>query len=248
MPYKIQNFNEELMNFIRAGSRSNEYKNLVEQVLSIIYELNLDKNSNILDIGAGKIAPISKGIIKVLPDIKVTCVDLLKNIVELEPNITWVQTDMIEDELDLGQFDALFWISPYLGEAWFDGSFENIIAKLAKNLKPNGLFMFDMFDFQSLAVGTKVENTVKRDGFANHAIFIKSSSDIYGGKRIFENGKEMDLIWKVFTDQELENIFKHAGLKLKKRLHSFGESLPDNIKQMISYQNSKRDIYIFEKN
>ena len=248
MPYRIQDFNEELINFIRTGHRSLEYRNIVEQVLSVIIELGLGDDSKVLDIGAGVLAPISKGIIKVLPEIKITCLDELKNIVELEPNISWIQTNMLHAELNLGQFDALFWISPYLGKAWFDGSFESLVVKLAKNLKPNGLFMFDTFEYQSLEVGAVIEKTVKNGKFNSKTIFTKSAPDIYEGKRVFESGKEMDLIWKVFTDQELENIFQQAGLRLKKRLHAFGENLTKNIKELIDYKNSARNIYIFEKN
>ena len=243
MSYQIQNFDEELVNFIRTGAGSPYYGNLSEQVIGVIYELGFDSDSKVLDIGAGNTASITKGIVKVLPQIEITCVDELINIVELESNISWIQTDMMQDDLVLGQFDAIFWIAPYLGDSWFDGSFEKLVHKLGKNLKPQGLFMLDMFNFQNLEIGFSIEKQAKN----NTTTFIKSSTDKYEGKRTFLDGKTMDLIWKVFTDQELESIFKQSGFKLKKRLHSFGENLPENIKKMINYQKIPRNIYIFEK-
>lgn len=239
----LENLTRDTVMVIRTIPKSPEYINLSEQVFSVLNELSITNESKVLDIGCGKFASISRGLDILVPGCKITAIDIFDDPMDLPPNIKWIKSDMFDEKLELELFDAMFWISPYIGNSWFDGSFEKIIDKFGKNLKPGGKFMLDMFDFAFIEIG----DTREKITYNAKTEYKKSASNIYSGTKTFLNGKVYDLIWRVFSQDELEEIFKIAGFRLLSRLKSFGENLPVNIKEMVGYREILRDIYLFEK-
>ena len=239
----LDNLTSDTVMVIRTIPRSPEYFNLTEQAISVLNELNITDESKVLDIGCGKIASISRGLNILAPGCKITALDTFDDPLDLPANVKWIKCDMFDEKLELELFDAMFWISPYIGNSWFDGSFEKIVQRFGENLKPGGKFMLDLFDFAFIEIG---ETNVKITYNAKTE-YTKSAINIYSGTKTFLNGKVYDLIWRVFSQPELEEIFKSAGFKLTGRLKSFGENLPLNIKEMVGYREILRDIYLFEK-
>jgi|GEM_PF-6352974 len=219
------------------------YSNLAEQVLCIEAELQIDKTSLVLDIGAGN-GNIANGLTSI-SKCQILAVDTDKS-PKLNSHICWIQTDFLQKIPVLRELDAAYWVAPYIGDGWFDGSFERLIKEFGMNIKPGGRFLIDLFNFAHKEIGKQKE--IIEPHMGGRAWYKRTSIDKYEGRRIFDNGSQDHvLIWRIFEQSELIDIFKEAGFKLVHKLDSFGSNLSSETQRVIDYKKYKRDIYIFEK-
>jgi SAM-dependent methyltransferase len=193
------------------------YHSPADQVEFLKRVLNIKPDSKGLDIGCGagaqlellqKYCPETHGI----------------DIIEYTPGlINFLQKDIFKDDLYFNQeLDFAYSLAPFYGNDW--NNLEILFANLRKYLKPSGLFLLDLFDFNSKTVGLKFQTYEvypKRILLTTYHRQEKS----YTGKRIIKfsdwTEKHQDLYWRVFDRAELIQIAQSQGFEIAAEYGSF---------------------------
>jgi SAM-dependent methyltransferase len=146
------------------------------------------------------------------------------DILEYTPNLkNFIQKDIFKDSLQFdNDLDFAYCLAPYFGNDW--NNLGVLFANLKKYLKPNGLFLLDLFDFNAKKVGLK---------FQTYEVYPKKillttyhrQEKVYTGKRIIKfsdwTEKYQDLYWRVFDRDELIQIAMSQGFEIVAEYGSF---------------------------
>ena len=141
----------------------------------------------------------------------------------------------------------MYCFSPFFGEDW--ANFDLLASKVARSLKTGGKFVLDLFDWNSMEVGTsfqewqfpKPKNKIILSKYKRNERKIVC-------KRLlvlpdFET-KEFELYWRIFDREELLEIMTKAGLKLIHECYNF------DLNKQASWQpqlTKQRLVVVFEK-
>ena len=114
--------------------------------------------------------------------------------------------------------------APFFGEDW--ANFDLLASKVARSLKTGGKFVLDLFDWNSMEVGTSFQEWQfpKSKKKIILSKYKRSEKEIICKRWVvlpnFET-KEFELYWRVFEREELLEITTKAGLKLTHECYNF---------------------------
>jgi hypothetical protein len=192
--------------------------NFLEQMIKLNHII---KSDVILDLGCDKHAP-HKVELENLGYNNVYGVDIKPNSKDLN---NYIQCDFLRKEFNLKMKAKLIYIfSPCFEDQWWnlDIFLQNVVNNLAKD----GVFIFDLFDYNSLELGTTQSNTQRKDNKTIIASTIRNK-DCYllDYKEIITQDGTVVLdskgIWRIFEELELNLILAKYGLTITDKYVDF---------------------------
>ena len=193
---------------------SKYYKNSHEQVEFLIRELAITENSKGVDLGCDsgshlvELQKISNQIYGV----------------DLNPQLelkNFIQLDFFKDEIELRDLDFAYCLSPYFGDNWWN--LEPLLNNLNKILKLGGVFILDLFDFNSKPIGSKTQVHNQSSDKTVLSTFTRQIDRMILDRMIIENGEQKNIkgIWRVFNFNEIADEFLGAGFAVVGQYSSF---------------------------
>lgn len=135
----------------------------------------------------------------------------------------FIQGNIFEIDLEFkNDLDFAYTLAPYFDQDW--NRLEILVQKLGAYLKPDALFLLDLFNFNSLKDGM----TKKDWEIMQNRVILKTYKKIgntYTGKTTIKfkdwSEKEVDLYWRIFEEEELQVIAFKNGFKIVKLYSDF---------------------------
>ncbi len=223
------------------------YKNQQQQVDFLKELININQDTRILDLGYGQGFHLTK-----LQELSnhVYGYDIETDEVKspILPNTKKI--DFFKEDWDIKDLDLIYSFSPYYGEYW--DNFDLLVTKTADSLKVEGKFVLDLFDWNSVVVGT-----IYKDWFfpkenllvINEYTRKEKSGNCFRTVLTPDNDKfkivrEVELSWRIFDREELINIISQEGLKLTHECYNFDLNQQGSFKPQLKKQ---RLVVVFEK-
>jgi hypothetical protein len=126
--------------------------------------------------------------------------------------------------------DGVYLLAPYFGENW--NKYEELLGKLNKSLVTGGKVVVDLFSFNDYLEGQKFQDYTLLPEKVILNDFIRESDNMYC-KRTFLfkdwTQRTIDLHWKVFDQNELENRAKNTGYKIQNIYTDFDINVITNL-------------------
>jgi SAM-dependent methyltransferase len=204
---------------------SKYFKNLNLQIkflLEIINNNNILKTDTILDLGCDKHAP-HKCELETLGYTNVYGVDIKPNSNNLN---NYIQTDFLNTEFKLNTKAKLIYIfSPCFEEKWWD--LDIFLQNVANNLDKDGVFILDLFDYNSLKIGTKQSSIIQKEEKTITANTVRLKDRFVLDYKELRTQDGLLLlnskgIWRIFEELELSDILAKYGLIIKNKYSDFG--------------------------
>lgn len=222
------------------------YKNPQQQVNFLKDLIDINKDTRILDLGYGEGFHLTK--LQELSDFVYGYDKKINNEDSSLPNTQ--KLNFFEEDWDLQNLDLIYCFAPEFGDDW--DKFDQLISKVSANLKPGGKFVFDLFDWNSIAVGTLYKdwffptetriavNKYKR----SEKVATCFRTILLPDTEKFRIAKKYEINWRIFDRDELIEIMNRVGLKLTGEFYSFDLNQPGNWNPQVT---RKRLVVVFEK-
>lgn len=113
-------------------------------------------------------------------------------------------------------------MAPYFGENWWN--IEYLFDSIATSLKSEGLFCLDLFNFNSFEIGKTIQKYKLSDDSAQLSTVKREIDRMTGSRVILKKDwsqKNIDLLWRVFTKEEISKLVLESGLKLVEEYSDF---------------------------
>jgi SAM-dependent methyltransferase len=223
------------------------YKNQQQQVDFLKQIVNINKDTRILDLGYGQGFHLTK-----LQELSNFVYGYDKEINEARspslPNTK--KLDFFQEDWDLDNLDLVYCLAPFFGEDW--ANFDLLASKVTGSLKTGGKFVLDLFDWNSMEVGTVYKDwSFPKDNLISVNRYKREEKSGLCFRKVltpenntFKTIRDVKLYWRVFERSELINIASRAGLKLTHECFNF------DINQKGLWQpqlTKKRLVVVFEK-
>ena len=213
------------------------FNNINQQAAFLIQTLCISKDSIGVDIGCGdgdcltiiqEIAPKSYGVDNKKAEIA-----------------NFYQLDIFSDNLPIKELDFAYCMAPYFGENWWNIQF--LFDSISSSLKSEGLFCLDLFNFNSFEVGKTIQKYKISDNDVQLSTVKREIDKMTGSRVILKKDwtkKQIDLLWRVFTREEISKLAFESGMKLIEEYTDF------NFNKDVSWEPNlaeKRILLIFKK-
>lgn len=212
--------------------------NLQDQITFLKTNLNILPTSRGLDIGCGRGEQMI--------ELQKYCANTFGVDIENNSEITnFIHLDIIHSKLSLKNLDFAYCITPYFGKDWWN--LDVFLSNISESLKQGGLFCFDLNNFNSFKIGKKILSFKDTGDKIVLNTLIRESDKAVGTRTFVEKDwsrSGIDLLWRIFTKTEIENIFLNYGLKICSEFSGFDSGVDVNWEPNIQ---EKRIIVIFEK-
>jgi 23S rRNA U2552 (ribose-2'-O)-methylase RlmE/FtsJ len=228
-------------------------ENQISFLNEIIKKQGFKKSDTILDLGCDKHAP-HKVELENLGFTNVIGIDIKPNINNLE---NYIQCNFLKDKLseklnlkEAGKNKAklIYIFSPCFESYWWD--LDVFFQNITENLDKDGVFLLDLFNYNSLAIGSRYSDTKEKD---NKVVTANTQrlEDRYEleyceskeGIKILESKG----VWRIFKEQELEEILNKYNLIISNTYSDFthekGSFYPSNSSKRLIVKIIKLDIF-----
>lgn len=126
--------------------------------------------------------------------------------------------------------DGAYLLAPYFGENW--NQYQELLTRLNKSLVTGGKVVIDLFAFNDYNEGQKFQDHTLLPEKVILNDFIRESDNMHC-KRTFLfkdwTQRTIDLHWKVFNQNGLENLAKNTGYKIQNIYTDFDVNLITNL-------------------
>jgi Methyltransferase domain len=199
------------------------YSNPTKQITFLKEIFQLNPSSRILDVGCHVGFHLQE--LQTISD-TIYGIDIEKPKTDLK---NFILGDVFTTEL-LSNLNGVYLLAPYLGENW--NKYEELLSKLNNNLVAGGKVVIDLFGFNNYLEGQKFQDYTLLPEKVILNDFIRESDNMHC-KRTFLfkdwTQRTIDLHWKVFNQEELENLAKNTGYKIQNIYIDFDVNLITNL-------------------
>lgn len=205
----------------------------LEQALSLSY------GDKVLDIGSGngKLASILE-----FEGYNMFAIDRRSPEYELH---NYVNLDFFTERIPFKDLDAAYILYPFLGDHWW--KFDSFLQNIGQTLKQGGKFCVDLFYFNSVPKGYSREYIVDKGEYIlttfesrKSGAFVTHKTKKYPDGYVFE----YDNLWRVFEQEELNELVSDNGFKM---LHTFVDFSDNTIHNWDSLKERQRICVVIEK-
>jgi SAM-dependent methyltransferase len=141
--------------------------------------------------------------------------------------------------------DGVYLLAPYFGDQW--NKYQELLEKLNDNLVAGGKVVIDLFGFNDYLEGQKFQNYTLLPEKVILNNFIREIDNMHC-KRTFLfkdwTQRSIELHWKVFNQNELENLAQNTGYKIQNIYIDFDVKLVTNLDPKLQ---KMRRVVVLEK-
>ncbi|MBC7471912.1 MAG: hypothetical protein H7196_01430 [candidate division SR1 bacterium] len=123
------------------------FSNTSQQANFLINKLEINQDSHGLDIACGSGS--------CLLEIQKIALNTYGVDIEKSDLVNFFQTDIFKERLPVNNLDFAYCMAPYFAENWWN--LDYLFGNISDSLKTDGLFCFDLFNFNSFPVGKTIQ-------------------------------------------------------------------------------------------
>ena len=130
--------------------------------------------------------------------------------------------DFFEEEIQINNLDFAYCISPYFGTNWW--RIESFFKNINNSLRKNGLFLIDLFEFNSYPDDYKWSESYISEGVEVEVKY-KKTKDRVIAQKIINNSTVKWLVWRVFDKEEFYKIANDVGFEREQEYFDFDSNI-----------------------